>query len=97
MCLARGGVNDLRSKRDFRKRGGHIDHCTKLQFDNFNCSHAPHRAEVCAMATHVKASRRNSKENLQLLAKVLRRGRPTHRTANCFGLLRRGGVFTEAS
>ncbi len=24
MCLARGGVNDLRSKRDFRKRGGHI-------------------------------------------------------------------------
>ncbi len=24
----------------------HIDRCTKLQFDNFNCSHAPHRAEV---------------------------------------------------
>jgi hypothetical protein len=25
MSLARGGVNDLRSKWDFRKRGGHID------------------------------------------------------------------------
>ena len=26
--------------------GGHIARRTKLQFGNFNCSHAPHRAEV---------------------------------------------------